>query len=417
MKKLNLRGLFENKIFLWILSFLVALVFWTLVISNNDQNYQATFYDIPVEVNVSQSPAAKYGLTALDSTGHTVDVTLMGERFRIGGLKSSDVKVNAILNNVNTAGLFELHLEAETNLGNQITTVSISPETIWVRFDTIVTKEVPIKVDVSKVTFPEGYLMGEETFFPDTVSVRGPEGELSEITEARADAAYESMLTGTQTLSVPLQLYTMNGNKAELEYSTVSPETVDVTIPIYKIREVPVEIEFINVPDGFPIHELEYEFDHPTVSIAGPETTIDLLDHLSLGYLDVRDLDLEAPYRFELVVPSGYLNLETFEYVSVQFKGKNYSSKVFTVTDIRLTGVPSGYEATVTTEAINDVLIIGPEETLESMIGTDIIAEIDLSDREVSEGQIRVTASIFVPGKGVVWANGVYQAQVTIRKK
>ena len=47
----------------------------------------------------------------------------------------------------------------------------------------------------------------------------------------------------------------------------------------------------------------------------------------------------------------------------------------------------------------------------------DIVAEVDVSDREVVTGQIKVPVQVYVPNKGTVWAVGNYSTLVTISEK
>ena len=50
-------------------------------------------------------------------------------------------------------------------------------------------------------------------------------------------------------------------------------------------------------------------------------------------------------------------------------------------------------------------------------MGSDLVAEIDLSDRDVVPGPFSLPVKISAPGKGLVWATGDYTAVVTIQER
>lgn len=63
----------------------------------------------------------------------------------------------------------------------------------------------------------------------------------------------------------------------------MSAETADVTIPVLKQKELPVSVEYLNVPSGFPIDWLEDEYSVASLLVAGPEELIDAYSQLDHG--------------------------------------------------------------------------------------------------------------------------------------
>lgn len=163
--------------------------------------------------------------------------------------------------------------------------------------------------------------------------------------------------------------------------------------------------------------ELNYSLSESEVAIAGPAESIQSINEISLGYIDMRDLDTDGSYTFNVVLPSGYVNVDGVSTVEVSFANEGLTSRYFNVSDIRLVSKPADYDVTVATKVIPNVRVFGPKNVLEEMVGTDIVAEVNLADREVRVGQTKVTVNLVIPSKGLVWANGVYQVQVVVKER
>ena len=203
----------------------------------------------------------------------------------------------------------------------------------------------------------------------------------------------------------------------ESKYINLDTSTAEVTIPVLKKKEVPVKVEFLNVPPEFPSDELQYTYSQETIEIAGPEEDIDNLSEIHLGYIDMKELGESGAYPFDVELPSGFINVENIETVVVEFEDHNLTTKNFIIRNITVINEPVNYDITVATRSISGVKMVGRKSVLGSMSAQDIVAEIDVSDREITSGQIKVPVRIYAPTKGLVWASGSYEAIITIKEK
>ena len=69
------------------------------------------------------------------------------------------------------------------------------------------------------------------------------------------------------------------------------------------------------------------------------------------------------------------------------------------------------------TTALNNVRMVGDKETIEKLLATEIVIEIDLSDSEIQTGQYQRPVRIYAPNKGFVWAVGDYSAVISVKEK
>ncbi len=79
---------------------------------------------------------------------------------------------------------------------------------------------------------------------------------------------------------------------------------------------------------------------------------MDSLSSLNLGYIDFKNLGLNAELTYDVVVPTNFTNLSGVEQVKVKFDTTGYESKVFTVPNVRVVNAPEGYTNGGNTERI-----------------------------------------------------------------
>ncbi|MDY4191832.1 MAG: hypothetical protein SOX72_06415 [Oscillospiraceae bacterium] len=116
-------------------------------------------------------------------------------------------------------------------------------------------------------------------------------------------------------------------------------------------------------------------------------------------------------------LPDNFINVENVEQVSVEFDTSQMEEKVFNLAELRIVNQPVDFDVTVLTKRIGNVTVMGPSDILEGMTAGDLVAQVDLSDRELTEGQSSFPVSVYAPTKGLVWARGNYSAILVLKEK
>lgn len=203
----------------------------------------------------------------------------------------------------------------------------------------------------------------------------------------------------------------------------MSAETADVTIPVLKQKEFSIGVEYLNVPAGFPIDWLEDEFSVATLLVAGPEELIDAYDQLDMGFINLNEITIDSNFfAFDVnsFLPSGFTNLSGVDTVIVTIKTADMLEGNYTIPgdNIRVTNVPVNYSVTVESPSISGVHIIGDADVMATLSGSDLVAEVDMSTKDVSSpGPYTMPVRISAPGKGLAWASGDYTVLVNIRER
>ncbi len=416
--KFHLESLWQNNTFFKVLSVLIACIIWVVVAMNMKSDIPREIKEVPVTMDNQTSFITRMGLTVIGDEDMFVDVTIEGQRLVVGSIKPEDIAVSVDLSSVNGAGSFSLPLVAENISGKDFTISSISPATVNLKFDRMVTKKFGIELEMEGISVPEeGYLMEEAIVNPSQVSVTGPDTDIAKIAKCVVVVDQEGSLTETTVFTPDIVLLDKDGNKIDTSGLTMDVKQAEVTIPILKTVDLPVKVEFLNVPAGVNTDGLGYTISNETITVAGPVDEVNQYSELVLGYIDLKSLDLDSSYTFDVELPEGFTNVGHIETVTVTFDWSNMDAKEFTITNLSLLNIPVGYDARLLTEQINKVKIVGPALVLETMTSDDLIAQIDLSKRAVETGQFKTAVTILAPSKNQVWAVGDYTAVVVISEK
>lgn len=421
MKKMKeiFRRLLSSNLFLKVFSLVLAFFIWLVIVFATDDKYNRTLENVPVTYTQTET-LSQQNLSVISIEPQTVNVEVVGTRYVVSSLTPQNLKVSLQLNSIVNAGTQSVALVGATD-SSEYTIKSITPMQANVRVDRLDTKIMDVQANISGINLADGYIKEAEIVSPDRVTLTGPATDLSRVAHAIVNIDVNKTLSSNETVSGSIILRDSDGNDINNENITMDYDAADVTIPVLKKKKVPVSIQFLHEPPNFPLEELEYSFSNDTIEIAGPARLIDSYDTISLGYVDFRQLDIGTREVFDVKLPSGFVNVNNIQSISVSFHTENFDSRSFDIPEIELVNIPAGYEVTVNPGSLplRNVKVVGPRDTLESMAADDLIAQVDLSgqERELATGQIRLPVTVFAPAKGLVWATGSYVTIVDITEK
>lgn len=186
---------------------------------------------------------------------------------------------------------------------------------------------------------------------------------------------------------------------------------MEVTIPVLKMKEVPITFEYTGVPQGYDTSVLGAQLSQESILIAGPAERVDALESVSAGFVDLTKFKLGETVTLAISLPDGIRNLDALQSVDVTFDTYGFATRTVTVSQISVVNAPGDTAVTVTTRRLNDVTLVGPEEELNALSEANVVAQVDASagNINVSKGQQSMPATIVVPGSDTVFATGSYE--------
>ena len=285
-KKHTFSRLFRDDRFLKIFSIFAAIVAWFIVALNVSPETSQVIRDVPVQISTEGME-----LSVIGDQQPAVDVVIKGARNIVGGITADDISVIAVLDGVDGPGTYDLELWVSKRTPNaEYEIISYPSQITKVRFDTVLTKELEVETDVSGIKVADGFVKVKSTAQPTKITVSGPETEVDQITRCVAKAELSDVLKQTVTVSAGVTFYNAEGTEVSAKGLDLSVDTVQVTVPILKTKEVPVSFDYLNMPSGFDISKLPYTVTPSTLEVAGPEDKVDSLSSLNLGYIDFKNL-------------------------------------------------------------------------------------------------------------------------------
>ena len=230
------------------------------------------------------------------------------------------------------------------------------------------------------------------------------------------DAMYKGDLTEPVTLTTALRFYTRSGSEVKFAYTTLDEESVDVTLQVYKVATLPVEVSFINAPRDFDSSVLAYTLSKKTLNVAGPESQIDRLSALSVGTIDLSTFAPDKVYEMPIELPTGIHLLDNLSSITISFDSSKLETKTLNLPSscVQVVNLPSSYQLTVETERLMNVTLCGPAGSLETLTPEQVVIEIDADDFSVAIGQQNIACRLYVPANSKIFALGSYMVQCKI---
>ena len=416
MKHINFSRLFDNKTFCKIFSIIGAILIWAAVTLTVKTDSERILRNVPIDFSVAGTAVEALGLNTFEHSEEAVNIKLSGSRAALNNISKEDFAVTLSLGRVTSVGKHTVRVDV--SLKENVGTVSIldySPKSIQINFDRNATKTLPINISIPNISAKDGFMIDKGYPSLPEVTVAGPESIIKNVSSCIASV--NDKKAGLQETiffsDVPLTLYDENSNVISNTSITLDKEKVDISVPVLKIKELPVKVHFINSPSTFNEKEFKYTVSTDKITVAGPTESIDDLSQIDIRYLDLKTVKPGDTVTLNVELPSGFINVDDVKEIDVIIPNKNFSEKRFSVSQFKVIGAPEGKEVSVVSKQLNNILLVGKENIITSISSTDIVVEVNLSNTTLSSGTMTVPANISIPGKtGVFWAFGDYEVVI-----
>lgn len=415
MKKFDAQRFFSSKRVLMVLSLLLGIIAWLVVSLVVDPNVTTVVDNIPVQVELSGS-AQLNGLDVVDQPDLKVSAQITGAIYTVGNLTADDFTATVDAGDITEPGTYQLEVSVVKNNDHDETYTVDYPiqSTLSVTLDRFEEATFVVEASVSNKTVgQDGTFMGDLVCNPTSVTLTGPAAEIEQVHRVVLENTETMTLTKSTTVSGTFVFYDENG--APLEQSgNITTDAVDprITMPVYQRMTLPLTVDYINVPDGLDIEQLNYTLSNETITIGVPVDAGVSLESISLGQIDVRNIQEDYSYTFEVSLPAGYLNLSGLEEVTVTFTDQ-LERTTLDSTNIVTTNRPSGYNITVNTTRLTGITFVGFPEDIAGLTGDDVVVTLDFSNVRLTQGEQQVRAAISLNNGATAWAVGVYYLPVT----
>ena len=418
-KKKADRSFLDNRWLNILLSLVIALLIWTIVTVYVDPDQNAHLSGVPVNFDQDSQMYTSLGLDIINEPMAQVTVDLEGNGTDVFALTADNVLVYPDYSVVNGAGTWELNLLVRV-LGNSASRVSASTSgTVTVVFDTIETKEFTVQTELAEqITIADGYVLHSTTASPALVTVRGPESEVEKIDSLVAPVAGSAdleNLSASKIATVTLEARDANGDKLDLEFSTIDDPIVDVNLTVYQTRELPLSVNFINYPANFDLSTLDYRLSQETMEVSGRPSVVQNLTEITVSDFDLTSFQLDKVYQLQVNLPRGVESRDNLSTVNLTFNTEGLATRTMNVSQIRVINQPANMHIRAIDTRISNVTLVGPQEMLENLSPSSVVAVVDASDLQIAEGRERLAVSIQIPSANAIFPVGSYSVECEAR--
>ena len=423
-KKLSLRQLFSNTKFLVVFSIVVAFIFWIVVALEYAPVVENEIKDIPVKIDMNNSVPDKLGLQIFGQSDYTINITVRGNRYIVGGdlLTADDFEATAQTAYVDSAGKHSLVVKVTAKDANaDYEIVSKSADYIEVFFDKYAEKEVEVTPRIISELddyTADDYMFDKADIIYDTktVKVSGAQTEVNSITAAYADIPIEKKLTQSETIDASVVL--SNGSDLDSKYVKINGESnlkIPVTLPVYKMQTSAVSVSFKNTPSDYINSPLVYSISPSRVRVAVLQNGSDTTNSLEIGSIDFTQI---TPSNGSFTFLAS--NVKTAKFLdgtssfSVEVNTDGLSTKTLEpgINSIMITGGSGVSAGNVELDSIGQITVVGTQTALNSVNANMLEISINLTNTKLEEGENSVPVTVTLKNSKNCWVSGSYTAVI-----
>ena len=352
MKKLLTRNLG-----LKLASLLLAFVLWFLVAQIYDPQYTVTFNNIRVRlINTELLDEEGKVYEVLDNS-NLVRVTVTGPQSIVKSeLRRSDIVAEADMSKLTDINTIAITYYCE-NISNDSVEIKGNHDSVRLNVEDKTSKWIKLESNtIGDVA--SSYMIGNVTLDQTNIEVTGPKSAISQVDHAGVDINVTDSTTSLSA-NVDIKLYDADDNELVLESVKKNVDSAYMTVEVLATKEVPVEIEYMGVPEDGYMATGEVESSVPTVRIAGTVSTL-----VGISAITVPEDRMNITGQSDNLVD--IINLKEYLPANVRLADKSFDGKItatvyiepivskdLTVAaeNISVTGVPDGMEAEITSTA------------------------------------------------------------------
>jgi YbbR domain-containing protein len=193
-------------------------------------------------------------------------------------------------------------------------------------------------------------------------------------------------------------------------------ETVQVTLPVFVTKELPLVVEFKEAA-GLSTSNLEYEISPATIVVSGDASKLKGVKNIVLGEFDLADMlnNNASSHTYPIIIPEGCQNLSGVTRATMNVAFKDMARAQVETAQFQFLNAPSGKHVDVLTQALN-VTVYGTSEAVAGTREEHLTIQVDLENYAAASGTYTVPVKVVETAPGDIGVDGTYHVQVTIHE-
>jgi YbbR domain-containing protein len=375
--------------FLW--AFVLSVAVWVAAVTSADPD-ETRAHSSAVQLKViGQDPS----LVINSKLPAEVEVVLRAPRSIWEIIEANPQSVQALLDLSGlSSGEHTADLQVQVD-ARPVQIVSVTPNTVTFTLEALSAKT--FAVDLSLAGVPAiGYQAGDASLDATEVVVAGAQSQVQKVERARISVNLGGIRENfDQTLKVEV----LDENGQKVDGVTVSPETIQVTLPVTQqggYRDVAVKVNMLGrVAGGYRLTEISVFPPVVTVFAADPELVSALPGVVETQPLDLQSARQDISARVALNLPAG-ISVVGEQTVLVEAGVSPIESSVtLSGEKIEVVNLADGLAAQVSPATL-DVIVSGPLPILDTLTRQDVRVTVDLNELAAGTYQLAVKVDVLI---------------------
>lgn len=382
----------KNKIFsnigLKLISVALGFLVWLIVLNIDDSAVTKTISSIPVSLINTDALTSKSQLYTITS-GDTVDIVVKGRKSLISDLDASDFKAVADMAKISITNAVPITVTANSSNIAKKVSITVMNNVMLVELETEKTASVSVSV-VTKGEVEKGYTIGNSVAAPNLITIKGAASVVSSIDRAEVVVDVSGAKDDIMTNCVP-EFVTVEGEHVSDKTLTYDAETIAVTVPIYKTKNIPISISTVGSPaEGYSVSGITYVPE--TIDIGGDLAIIRDISRVSINDIDVSGCtsDVETTIDVSKYLPEGVVVTKDSMYINVKITiEKNVTRSIaLTPGDITINNKQDEYDYEIIIGDGSNIAISGISSAVSKITAKKLALVIDASKLYLGENTV-----------------------------
>lgn len=371
----------KNEIVVKIMCVLISFTIWVYLSNIENPVQTIKVRNIPVKLvgidNIEQSKLAL--LNNIQSA--VVNLSVKGKTLTLNKITASDFEVSVDLSE------YALNKDVK-RLPVQIVkqpdnVVILDDDNLYidVSLDTLVERNIPITLDLKTIA-QDGYSVGNTTFSPSSVLIKGPATYVNQVEKVVANNEIRD-LNKNENLALELTPVDKEGRK--VQGVAVNPNIVNVNIPVQKVKTVDIKAQTIGkLPNNSTLRSIE--LSKAKVEIIGDEKDLENITSINTEPIDLSTITESKKISVGLKIPSNVKVSAIGNQVDATININTLSEKTLDIITNNLNkDLDIEFNSKIT------IKLVGLKADIDKIKPEELQAYIDLKDLKEGEHKVRVT--------------------------
>ncbi len=372
----------ENDLTIKIFALIIAIILWSYVMSEENPFIKKEIRDVEIALSNIDS-LERQKLVIMEPKDPKITVMLYGRRNDLERIEADD-----ILASVDLSGYGEgaVKVPVYIEVPDKAKVVDYYPKEILFKFEKLITKDMVVNVETVG-ELPQDYVLGEPVIKPQSVYIEGPRSWVDSVINVVATVDITSKMEDIN-VTVPIKPVDEQGD--DVRGVELNQNLVDVFIPIYKVKKVPIELQTEGqLPDNYEITDIEIKPSE--IEIKGKKEDLEKINSIKTKPVNINDLINKRSVVVELDLPEKISLVDPDQQVTVTLNIEEDITKIFryTLGEVNMVNLASNLKVD---EGDLDqpftITIKGTSSKIDPINKEDLDIEIDLKNLSAGSHQV-----------------------------